>query len=283
MSQLSCVPFLEILLLEKKSKKKYYCTTVKTTESFNRMTTIFDGYDEEYKSIASSISAKMNEIRAHSDESTSSNNLNHVNDLITQASQLIQQMELEVRSLDASTRQQLSPKLSEYKGHLKDLKAELKKLTRDELFGTSSSSDSSERMKTASETLRGTSDRLSKARQIVADTEDVALEITEELGRNRERIQGTHDKVKNVKSMTQVGRKVIGRMTARDRRQRVFLYAVMIFIVIAMIVICYVGIFGRGRTGSTSTTAEPATNANHPPNTNNTTEVDARSNLRWRL
>ena len=104
------------------------------------MTTIFDGYDEEYKLLTSSISTKMSLVTNYEeDDEKKISDLNHINDLLTQGGQLVSQMELEVRSLDGATRRELTKKVTQYKSSLKTLKKEYQKVKdkeeRNGLFG----------------------------------------------------------------------------------------------------------------------------------------------------
>ncbi|KAI9895783.1 hypothetical protein PsorP6_018652 [Peronosclerospora sorghi] len=104
------------------------------------MTTIFDGYDEEYRALTTDISKKLSEISSCEDlKEKKKASIVHVADLLTQATQLIQQMELEVRSLDVATRRELSKKVDQYKKSLASLSADHKKVREKEegefLFG----------------------------------------------------------------------------------------------------------------------------------------------------
>ncbi|KAJ0405831.1 hypothetical protein ATCC90586_001694 [Pythium insidiosum] len=183
------------------------------------MTTIFDGYDEEYRALTSDISKKISEVATYEDErDKKKTSIMHIGDLLTQANQLIQQMELEVRSLDAATRRELSKKVDQYKKSLASLADDHKKIRekeeRDGLFG----------------------DR---------DSIAVPLAITDELGRNREKIQAAHNKVKNVNDMARRGGNIVGRMSARDKRQQRALTFAACFIGLAIILVIYFGIFKR--------------------------------------
>lgn len=73
----------------------------------------------------------------------------------------------------------------------------------------------------------------------------VGIQITEELGRNREKIEATHAKVKNVNEMARRGGNIVGRMSARDKRQQLALRFAAGFILIAILLVIYFGIFKR--------------------------------------
>ncbi|KAF1783177.1 t-SNARE [Phytophthora cactorum] len=223
------------------------------------MTTIFDGYDEEYRTLTSDISKKLSEIASYEDQKDKKKaSIVHVGDLLTQATQLIQQMELEVRSLDAATRRELSKKVDQYKKSLASLSADHKKIRekeeREGLFGDRDGNAASAEHRVAWQQLptsmpvkmmKGTTDKLAAARKEIADTEEVALAIGEELGRNREKIEATHTKVKGVNEMARRGGNIVGRMSARDKRQRMALSIAAGFIIIAILLLIYFGIFKK--------------------------------------
>ena len=91
--------------------------------------------------------------------------------------------------------------------------------------------------------MRGTTDRIDAARRTVAETEEVALAITDELGRNREKILSAHSKVKGVNEMARRGGNIVGRMSAREKRQKTALTAAAGFICIAIVLVVYFGLF----------------------------------------
>ncbi|RMX70090.1 hypothetical protein DD238_000256 [Peronospora effusa] len=216
------------------------------------MTTIFDGYDEEYRALTSDISKKLSEVALYEDQKDKKkSSIVHIGDLLTQATQLIQQMELEVRSLDKSTRPELSKKVDQYKKSLASLSADHKKIRekeeREGLFGdrdgVEASAEHRSRMAAATTKMKGTTDKLTAARKEMSDTEEVALAISDELGRNREKIKATHEKVKGVNEMARRGGNIVGRMSARDKRQRIALAIAAGFIIIAILLLIYFGMF----------------------------------------
>ncbi|RLN90366.1 hypothetical protein BBJ28_00009948 [Nothophytophthora sp. Chile5] len=183
------------------------------------MTTIFDGYDEEYRALTSDISKKLSEIASYEDQKVLAwfpSPVSHVGgsgalmDDFVYVLYQIQQMELEVRSLDAATRRELSKKVDQYKKSLASLSADHKRI----------------REKEEREGLFG-------------DRDGIAL------GRNREKIEATHSKVKGVNEMARRGGNIVGRMSARDKRQRLALSIAAGFIIIAILLLIYFGIFKK--------------------------------------
>ena len=71
---------------------------------------IFDAYKQEFSSLQKEISKNLDEFRDSDAESGFATKDRQVEALITQANDLLKQMEVEVRSQDASKRKELSDK-----------------------------------------------------------------------------------------------------------------------------------------------------------------------------
>mmetsp|Transcript_12595 Transcript_12595/g.22678 ORF Transcript_12595/g.22678 Transcript_12595/m.22678 type:complete len:150 (-) Transcript_12595:160-609(-) len=96
-----------------------------------------------------------------------------------------------------------------------------------------------ERLLSNTETLRSQSDTLANARSIMAETESVALEITEELGRHRETISSAHGRVRQVTGMTNRARRIVQSMGRREVQQKLILYGVGGTILIVFLMLVY--------------------------------------------
>ena len=117
-------------------------------------------------------------------------------------------------------------------------------LTEDiELGGRSSNSGgrnrNKERLLSNTDTLQSQSDTLANARSIMAETEGVALEITEELGRHRETIASAHGRVRQVTGMTNRARRIVQSMSRREVQQKLILYGVAGTIVLVFLMLVY--------------------------------------------
>ena len=74
--------------------------------------------------------------------------------------------------------------------------------------------------------MHSQSETLANARSIMAETESVAMEITEELGRHRETIGNAHGRVRQVTGMTNRARRIVQNMSRREVQQKLILYGV---------------------------------------------------------
>ena len=73
---------------------------------------IFDAYNQEFSSLSSDISKNINDFRSDPSGEKASNIGRHLEALFVQASDLIKQMEVEVRSHDTATRKVLADKVA---------------------------------------------------------------------------------------------------------------------------------------------------------------------------
>ena len=105
---------------------------------------IFDAYDQEFSSLSQEISKNNAELKscASSDADKASGLVRLVEGLLSQAGDLIKQMEVEVRSHDPATRKVLLDKVATYKKsmltHRSDLERAKEVSSRSALLGTKS-------------------------------------------------------------------------------------------------------------------------------------------------
>ncbi len=128
-------------LLEKKENHK-----ISSYKPSNTMSTIFDAYDQEFNNLSREIQKNSSELKATSnDKDRSSSLIRQIEALLSQASDLIKQMNVEVRSHDLATRKILSEKVSHYSKSLTSLKADFERIKevaqRSSLIGEKSSGD----------------------------------------------------------------------------------------------------------------------------------------------
>eukprot|EP00602_Paraphysomonas_sp_CaronLab_P006058 CAMPEP_0185018686 /NCGR_PEP_ID=MMETSP1103-20130426/1352_1 /TAXON_ID=36769 /ORGANISM="Paraphysomonas bandaiensis, Strain Caron Lab Isolate" /LENGTH=210 /DNA_ID=CAMNT_0027548593 /DNA_START=92 /DNA_END=724 /DNA_ORIENTATION=- len=200
---------------------------------------IFEAYDSEFSALSQDISKNISEFRSYSSNAEKSSNLvKHVDALLIQAGDLVKQMEVEIRSHDAATRKVLSDKIAQYKKSLASLRSDFEKARmeaqRASLVGDKSAADRS-RYVSANEKLNRQNETIMNAQRSVAETEDVALEITQELGRNREKIESAQGKVHEFAGMTDTARRLIHSMSKREVQQK------FILVFIALILIGAIG------------------------------------------
>lgn len=168
----------------------------KTTQD-PTMASLFDAYDQEFTSISQDINKNINELKLASG-GASGGTIRHIENLLSQAQDLIKQMEVEVRSLDPATKKVLNEKLQQYKKSTSSLKSDFERAKeqaqRSSLIGDKSI-EQRQRLLDTNDKLSRQNEMIANAHRTVAETEDVAAEITTELARNREKILSSRAKV----------------------------------------------------------------------------------------
>jgi len=185
--------------------------------------------------------------------------LKMAHNLLLQADDLLKQMGLEARGVeDASVKRDLLGKVRVCKTRLANLRDDYdgaKGFVERNSLGLNgdiesggrgggrsrggSSNGGKERLLSNTDTLKSQSDTLANARSIMAETESVALEITEELGRHRETISSAHGRVRQVTGMTNRARRIVQSMSRREVQQKLILYGVAGTIMIVFLVFIY--------------------------------------------
>ena len=90
---------------------------------------IFDAYDQEFNSLCQEISKNISALKGFANSETDKINgaVRQIDALLSQASDLIKQMEVEVRSHDQSTRKVLLEKVGQYKKSLTTHKSDFER------------------------------------------------------------------------------------------------------------------------------------------------------------
>ena len=93
--------------------------------------------------------------------------------------------------------------------------------------------------KSNTQLLESQSKTLENARSIMAETESVALEITDELGRHRETIASSQSRVRQVTGLTNRARRIVQGMSRREVQQKLVLYSVAGVVIVVFLILVY--------------------------------------------
>ena len=160
-------------------------------------------------------------------------------------------MEREARSIPEPTRRELGNRVRAYKDSLATVKRDLdrakEKFQRSALMAGSTEdlafSDDSraqhQRLIDTNTRLAAGSDRLEGTRRVLAETEDVALGISEQLHRDRQVISGIRDNTAEVGGFMDQARRIVRSMSRRECQQRCLMAFFALFLIAAIIVIVY--------------------------------------------
>lgn len=209
----------------------------------------FDRYDEEFLSLSSQVQTSLSSIESSSNPESE---LSFCKNLLSQCDDLLKQMSVEARSVgDATVKQELLKKVRVCKTRLANLRDDFNssktKLDRESLLPANSSnggggalgSDHRERLLQTNENLAAQNATLENARRVMAETEDVALEITSELGRNREKIQSASGRVRDVSGLTNQARRIVQSMSRREVQQKLAMYIISFIIFVTFFVLFF--------------------------------------------
>mmetsp|Transcript_46291 Transcript_46291/g.68272 ORF Transcript_46291/g.68272 Transcript_46291/m.68272 type:complete len:234 (+) Transcript_46291:170-871(+) len=224
----------------------------------------FERYDEEFLSLTEQVQTSITHLQNSGTKSGSvgspkspESELKLAQGLLSQCEELLKQMQIESRSVDdASAKKELQKKVRVCKARLLNLRDDFNSaktsVERGMLLSGSSSvdveagsrgstlgSDHRERLINTSDQISSQNDTLNNARRVMADTEEVALEITSELGRNREKIQSAHGRVRDVSGLTNHARRIVSSMSRREVQQKLIMYMVAALLVGTVLVILY--------------------------------------------
>jgi hypothetical protein len=186
----------------------------------------FEQYDDEFQSLVKQIEKSL------APEETSGTN--HAQNLLAQCEDLIKQMALEARGVsDPNLKRTLLDKVRDCKSTWSTLKDQANQKGLFENNNNAGRGQSyRDRMRQNEESLYRQNDTLENARRVMEDTEACALEITEELGHNREKLTSAHGRIHEVTGMTARARRLLVSMNQRNTQQKMCLYAAAVGIVL---------------------------------------------------
>lgn len=212
---------------------------------------VFRAYDEEFEHVSREIAKNITSLKAlgtpSTDDEASSNGsvslIRQLDALMLQANDLVKQMEVEVRSQDAATRKVLADKVGHYKRslatHRSDYERAKEAAERVALGIGSKSQEQRQRLLDVNDKVAMQNEKILNATRTVQETQEVGIEIISELGRNREKIQSAHGKVKEFSGLTDTARRMITSMQRRDIQQRFILCFVAVVLMVAIGVTIY--------------------------------------------
>jgi hypothetical protein len=214
------------------------------------MSSIYEAYQEEWRSLEGSIEKELSVLKmCTADEGDSTTTIRQLSGLISQSNDLVKQMEIEVRSTAGADKKLMSEKVAQFKRSLKNLSAEFSaqktRLSRSSLMSGADgpalgkSAEQRQRLLETNEKLSRQNEHILNAQRTVAETEEVGIEITEELARNRERIQASRDRVGEFLGLTDNARRMIGSMQRRAMQSRFFTTFIFVILTVAVILGIY--------------------------------------------
>ena len=189
--------------------------------------------------------------------------LNLSQQLLNQTKDLLKQMTIESRSPpDANSKQECKRILATAKGNHANLKDDVSAIQNEVehylLLSNNNSNNNSnngnggnsknrrnnnngvnseikQHLLDTNTSLSNQNSTIERSKQIMADTELVAMEITEELARNRETIQSAHSRVRGVNALSNQARRILVNMSRRETQQKMAVYGVGVVLFLSLL------------------------------------------------
>lgn len=211
---------------------------------------VFDSYEDEFLTLVRGCSKNVSKASTYeSDGDQKLDLLNAVSRDLDAAKDVIRQMDIEARSQENSAaRRALADKVGSHKQTLaavtRDFEETKQQAERQSLLGGTEATDEDSleqrsRLMAATDTLERSNSRIRHAIDMVADTEVTALEISDELARNRETIESVHARVHSVSGLADNARRLIRTMTKTETQQKMIMCFVALVLVVVMGLIIY--------------------------------------------
>jgi hypothetical protein len=194
--------------------------------------TDFEEYEIEFRETLTNV----NRLIGEANYSNNRNALQEAQDLLIQAKTAYKQMKLAANS-NAALRVQLRPKLSTYKKSLDGADNDCKRAARSGLMGDSGGHYSSDtkghrdQMSNNTDRLRQQRETLQQTNETLNSTQDVALNVIDELSRNRQTIQNSRAKAKQMMGGTSRARWLVGDMARRNTQTKIIACCVFVFVI----------------------------------------------------
>jgi vesicle transport through interaction with t-SNAREs protein 1 len=192
----------------------------------------FQRYDDEFKSLKQQVQESLQEFEDEESGLTAG--------LFSQCDELLQQMALEARSAgDASLKRELLKQVRTCKSELQGLKDDHNKQSLMSSARSGSGSSHRERLLQQQESLTKQNSQLDNARKVLEETEQVAMEIGQELSHNRETIESSHGRIRQVTSLTGRAKRVVQSMGRRAVQQKILLYGISASVVVVFVLLLW--------------------------------------------
>lgn len=211
---------------------------------------LFADYENDFAVLSADIVAKTNKTpNVHGEEKRIL--INEVEQKFDDAQELLEQMDLEVRGMSGETKAKFGTKLKSYKDEIRNLDVNFKKAkialtdyehARSKLMSGEDgahSEDQRSRLLENNERLERTNRRLDEGYKVCIETEEIGEEILTNLGRDRETMTKTRDRLRNTNADLTKSSRILTTMMKRVVQNRILLFFVCLCIISVICVVIY--------------------------------------------
>lgn len=214
------------------------------------MNQIVNNYEEDFSSTSAEITVLCGKLKHAPDSSVSTTLINTLDQLTQDAEETLEQMELEVPNLEAPARDKLKKRLLSYGGELDRLKALYRGCRRDaeersarmELFTQNpdfADIKETDQLIENMEILDSSGRQLEAGRRLLRETEDIGAGVLEDLGHQREVLERSRGRLRDVEAGLGSSSSILNKMMFRAQQNKLVLYLVAIVIIVAVLVAFY--------------------------------------------
>lgn len=219
------------------------------------MSDIFKGYEEEYCALSASIGQKTAKVEGLG-EAERRPVMKEVEAELTQASELLEQMALEVRSLPAAERSRLNTTLKGYKADLAASRGALREAeataTRVDLLGGGAGAElpteERSRLLAVNERLQEGARTLRNAERTVLETEAIGASILGDLRTQRETIEHASGTLRGANDNLARSKRLIQGIARRALANKLLMWLMIVVLglLVALLLLVELGVFGGG-------------------------------------
>ncbi|KAK7111606.1 vesicle transport through interaction with t-SNAREs homolog 1A-like [Littorina saxatilis] len=210
------------------------------------MASLLQNFEQQYSAVTADITFNIGRIS----NTTGAEKQNHVRQaekLFEEASELLEQMELEVKEQDSKDRQKYQTRIKSYKAELNKQQADMKRArlgidaNRDELLGddTHDSEDQRVRLLDNTERVERSSRKLDQGYRIAVETEEIGSQIMEDLHSQRQTIQRSRGRLHDMDTTLGKSSRVLSGMMKRIIQNRIMLLGIGLIILVTVILAIY--------------------------------------------
>lgn len=202
------------------------------------MWSLLENYEQQYAIINADITSKIGKLKLldHNDNGRK-NIMTEIDKQLEEVQELMEQMDLEIREVDPTTRPKYKTRIDSYRAELERLsqeysKAKVPKTHSEysvEYFSEHSSNineEQTQRLLDTSEEIERTGKHLDTGYRIALETEKIATEVLQDLEFQRESIQRTRTRLRETNEDLSRSSRIISVIIARSMHHRLILMGV---------------------------------------------------------
>ena len=219
------------------------------------MNSIIQEYEEEFSSICAEVTVLCGKLKLSPGGPETANLVESLEQRLADAEETLEQVEIEAPNLEASNKEKVKGRLLSYKKELQRLRSVYRACARDagerqariELLAHDTSEPPPDTLETDmllenSQILDSSSRQLEAGRRLLKDTEDIGAGVLTDLGTQRETLERSRGRLRNVEAGLGESNALLSRMLFTARQNKLVLYLVGTIVVIAIIIAIYLAV-----------------------------------------